>query len=98
MMSNTERRVVRGAFSGIHADPSIRSALDDALSVLGVDNREAVLYIMEKRYHIDLDNPGSKDEVFSALDDLFGVASSIIKKRLDAHIRLVSMSSRVFAP
>jgi hypothetical protein len=72
--------------------------LEDALSVLGPGNKEAVLYLMQKRYHIDLEKADSKDEVFSALDDMFGVASYIIKKKLNAHLRLVSMSSQAFAP
>ena len=98
MMSNSGRRLIRNAYSGRHAEPNIKSALEDALSVLGPENQEAVLYLIQKKYHVDLEKAGSKDEVFSALDDMFGVASSIIKQKVNAHIRLVSMSSQAFAP
>jgi hypothetical protein len=98
MMSNSKRRLVRDPYSGRHAEPNIKSALEDALSVLGPENQEAVLYLMQKRYHIDLEKAGSKDEAFSALDDIFGVASDIIKKKVNAHLRLVSMSSQAFGP
>lgn len=98
MMSNSGRRLVRDVYSGRHAELNIKAALEDALSVLGPGNQEAVMYFMQKKYHIDLEKAGSKDEVFSALDDMFGVASCIIKQKVDAHIRLVSMSSRAFGP
>jgi hypothetical protein len=61
--------------------------LNDALSVLGPQAKDIVLSIIMKRYNTGREGAGvNVNDVFVALDDLFGPISEILKERISANL------------
>jgi hypothetical protein len=62
-------------------------ALNDALSVLGPQAKEIVLSNIMKRCNTGIEGADPDiDDVFAALDDLFGPISEILKERIGANL------------
>jgi hypothetical protein len=79
---------VQGSHEIDHATMNLRPAVGEALLLLGPEMQETVLQVLSVRYNIDLENSQNTDKVYAAIDDLFGTAGRIFKRKIEVNLKL----------